>query len=48
MDFIDCQKHAYFFNMSIKLLITFLCLDVKCKDDDIIHYAINVLMNVRW
>ncbi len=49
MYFIYCQKHAIVVQHEHKAFDYLrVCLDVRCKYDDIIHYEINVLTNVRW
>ncbi len=47
VNIIDCQKIAIFFQFEHELFNHFLGgFDVRCKNDDIIHYAINVFTNI--
>ncbi len=49
MNFVDCQKHAIFFQHKHKAFENFLMgFDVRCKNNYVIHYAVSVFTNLRW
>ncbi len=49
MNFIDCQKSAIFFQHKHKAFEYFLLgFDVRCENNYVIHYAVDVFTNFRW